>query len=92
MDGAVRLDQVKVIQDDPGVARDDGRPLVSPEVVVIATFPLNATGTDANVQVRGVSPDVFKVRKNVHIRRAGFSSRAFPNSSSAEMSRPPTPD
>ena len=29
--------------------------LVSPEVVVIANFPLKATGTDANVQVRGVS-------------------------------------
>ena len=55
IDGTVPLDQVKVIQDAPGIARDGDRPLVSPEVVVIAAFPLKATGTDANVQVRGVS-------------------------------------
>src|ERR1700689_730864 len=72
LDGAVALDQVKVIQDAPGVARDNGVPLVSPEVVVIANFPLKATGTDANVQVGGVSADPLKVRKNVHISQGRF--------------------
>ena len=72
IDGTVPLDQVKVIQDAPGIARDGDRPLVSPEVVVIAAFPLKATGTDANVQVRGVSPDALKVRRNVHMKEGRF--------------------
>ena len=72
IDGTVPLDQVKVIQDAPGIARDSNRPLVSPEVVVIAAFPLKATGTDANVQVRGVSPDALRVRRNVHMKEGRF--------------------
>src|ERR1700691_2460505 len=52
------LDTVKILQDAPGVARAGDHPLVTPEVVVVATFPLRSTGTDANVQVRGVSPNV----------------------------------
>ncbi len=80
MDGIDRLDQVKVIQDAPGIARDDGRPLVSPEVVVIAAFPLNATGTDANVQVRGVSAgSAESTHERAHRCRAASSSRASPN-------------
>ena len=67
------LDQVKVIEDEPGVARKNGQPVVSPEVVVVAAFPLKSTGTDANVQVRGVSPQIFDVRPNVHISKG----RAF---------------
>lgn len=62
MDSVVQLDQVRIIQDAPGVARGAQGALVSPEVVVIAAFPLRATGTDANVQVRGVSPTVLEVR------------------------------
>ena len=72
IDGTVPLDQVKVIQDAPGIVRDGDRPLVSPEVVVIAAFPLKATGTDANVQVRGVSPDALRVRRNVHMKEGRF--------------------
>jgi putative ABC transport system permease protein len=72
IDGTVPLEQVRVIQDAPGIARDGGQPLVSPEVVVIAAFPLKATGTDANVQVRGVSGDVLKVRRNVRIKEGRF--------------------
>lgn len=72
IDGAVNLDQVRVIEDAPGVAHDNGEPLVSPEVVVLAAFPLKSTGTDANVQVRGVSPVVLKVRTNVKIIEGRF--------------------
>ncbi len=67
MMSGVSLDQVKVIEDEPGVAHKDGKPLVSSEVVVIAAFPLKSTGTDANVQVRGVSPTIWDVRPNVHV-------------------------
>jgi len=67
MDSVVTLEQLRVIEDAPGIAREGGRLLVSPEVVVIAAFPLKDTGTDANVQVRGVSPEVLAVRKNVRV-------------------------
>src|SRR6202167_1600434 len=68
MMSGVALDQVKILQDAPGVARgSDGAPLVTSEVVVVAPFPLRSTGTDANVQVRGVSSNVLTIRKNVKI-------------------------
>ncbi|HEV2117502.1 MAG TPA: ABC transporter permease [Terriglobales bacterium] len=62
MSSAVSLDQVRIIEDAPGVARDSSGPLVSPEVVVIAPFPMKSNGADANVQVRGVSPKALAVR------------------------------
>jgi putative ABC transport system permease protein len=67
MESAVSIDNVKIIEDAPGVERGSAGPLVSPEVVVIAAFPLKATGTDANVQVRGVSLKALDVRDNVKI-------------------------
>ncbi|MBZ5642929.1 MAG: ABC transporter permease [Acidobacteriia bacterium] len=72
IDGAVSLEQVKVIEDAPGLARSDEGPLLSPEVVVIAAFPLKSSGTDANVQVRGVSPMVLRVRDNVKMVAGRF--------------------
>jgi putative ABC transport system permease protein len=67
MESGISLDSVKILQDEPGVARENGQPLVTSEVVVVAPFPLRATETDANVQVRGVSPNVLTVRRNVKI-------------------------
>jgi putative ABC transport system permease protein len=72
MESAINLDQVHIIEDEPGVARDASGPLVSPEVVVIANFPLKATGTDANVQVRGVSPKALEVRDSAKIVSGRF--------------------
>jgi putative ABC transport system permease protein len=72
MDSGVTLDQVRVIEDAPGVARGSSGPLVSPEVVVIAAFPLRSTETDANVQVRGVSAGVLSVRNTVKIIAGRF--------------------
>ena len=60
---------VSTIENAPGVARGEAGPRVSPEVVVIAAFPLRKTGTDANVQVRGVSPRVLEVRDRVRITK-----------------------
>ena len=65
MTSILTLEEVRVIEDAPQVARDDAGPLVSPEVVVIAAVPLRDTGTDANLQVRGVSPSVLGVREQV---------------------------
>lgn len=63
MMGGITLDSVRVLQDAPGVARDNGGPLVTQEVVGVVPFPLISTGTDANVQIRGVSPNVLRIRK-----------------------------
>jgi putative ABC transport system permease protein len=62
MMGGITLESVKVVQDAPGVARDSSGPLVTQEVVGVMPFPLITTGTDANVQVRGVSPNVLEIR------------------------------
>jgi putative ABC transport system permease protein len=72
MDSVILIDQVRVIEDAPNVERGSAGPLVSPEVVVIAAFPLKSTGTDANVQVRGVSPKVLEVRSSVKIVAGRF--------------------
>jgi putative ABC transport system permease protein len=62
MMGGITLDSVKLVQDAPGIARDAEGPLVTQEVVGVIPFPLITTGTDANVQVRGVSPNVLRIR------------------------------
>lgn len=72
MVSSISLEDFRVIEDAPGVARDGRGPLASAEVVVIAAFPLVRTGTEANVQVRGVSPRVLDVRDNVHVSSGRF--------------------
>ena len=67
MTSGVGLDSVKIIQDAPGIARGPNGPLVTAEAVLMAPIPLRSTGTDANVEVRGVSPNVLDIRKNVKI-------------------------
>src|SRR5262245_3219057 len=72
MDSIIARDQVRVIGDAPGIARGRMGALVSPEVVVVAAFPLRSTGTDANVQVRGFSPKALAVRESVQIIAGRF--------------------
>jgi len=73
MDSSVMLEQVRVVEDAPGVERGEAGPLVSPEVVVIASFPLKGRGVDGNAQVRGVSLKALTVRPTVKI----VAGRAF---------------
>ena len=63
----IGLDTVKIIQDAPGIARGADGPLLTPEAVLMAPIPLRSTGTDANVELRGVSPNVLAIRNNVKI-------------------------
>src|SRR5215471_5353104 len=72
MDSSVTLEQVHVIEDAPGVVRSADGPLVSPEMVVIRNFALRSTGTDANVQVRGVSAKAIEVRHQVRLTEGRF--------------------
>jgi len=73
MDSGVSLDQSRVIADAPQVARNAGGvPLSSPEIVVIGAFQLAKSGTDANVQIRGMTPIVLDVRPSVKIIEGRF--------------------
>jgi putative ABC transport system permease protein len=57
----------RIVADAPGVARADGKALVSPELFVIINLPKRSTGTDANVAMRGVEPAGFGVRPELKI-------------------------
>jgi putative ABC transport system permease protein len=73
MDSGVSLDQVRVIADAPQVARTaEGVPLSSPEMVVIGAFQLIKSGTDANTQIRGMTPLALEVRPTVKIVQGRF--------------------
>ena len=73
MMSALTLDQARGVADAAGVARSaGGAPLASNEVVVIGAFALAATGSDANVQIRGLSPSVLDVRPNARIAEGRF--------------------
>lgn len=72
MDSSVSLDQVKILEDAPGVAHGSDGPLVTSEIVVVASFPLRSTGTDANVQVRGVSARTLQVRRQIKLVQGRF--------------------
>jgi putative ABC transport system permease protein len=67
MTSALLIDAVHIVEDQPQIARHGSTAVVSPEVVVIAALPLRGTESDANVQVRGVSPRVLGVRDNVRL-------------------------
>jgi putative ABC transport system permease protein len=67
MTGGVGIDTVKIVQDAPGIARGPEGPLVTAEVVMVAPIPLISTGTDANVQLRGVSKNVLEIRNKFKI-------------------------
>jgi putative ABC transport system permease protein len=71
--GLARADTTLIAQ-APGVLHDaQDRPVYSPEIVVVANIPLRATGTDANVEVRGVGTGVWALRSNARI----VAGRAF---------------
>ena len=72
MDSAITLEQLRVIEDAPEIARGADGPLVSPEVVVVAALPLAKTGTDANVQVRGVTARALAVHDRVKVVEGRF--------------------
>jgi putative ABC transport system permease protein len=67
MNSWIELDDVRVILDAPGIRRGANGPLASAELFVMVDVPKRATGTDANVSLRGVQPAAFDVRENIRI-------------------------
>jgi putative ABC transport system permease protein len=73
MTSAITIDEVRIAEEMPQVARDASGPLVSPEVVVIAAVPMrDSPDGEANVLIRGVGPRVLKVRDQVRIVEGRF--------------------
>ncbi|HJR59755.1 MAG TPA: ABC transporter permease [Vicinamibacterales bacterium] len=60
-------EDARLIIDTPGIQKGPNGPVASAELFVIVNHPLAATGTDANVPLRGVSPLVLQVRPEVKI-------------------------
>jgi len=56
------------IGDEPQVMHDaQGRPIASPELVVVASLPKKSSGLDANVEVRGIGDEAWALRPKAHI-------------------------
>ena len=65
---------VAQIEQTAGVLKDaQGEPIASPELVVVASLPKRSSDLDANVEIRGVGPRVWKLRPHVKI----IDGRAF---------------
>lgn len=67
MTSGLSRDEVRLITDAPGLARNDTGPSASAELFVIINLPKRSTGTDANVPLRGVEPAAFDVRGNIRL-------------------------
>lgn len=65
MNSSLTRDEVRIISDAPGIARSSAKPLAAAEMFVIINLPKRSTGTDANVPLRGISPESFKVRDSI---------------------------
>ena len=61
-------EEATLVAEAPGIlGGPDGRPLVSAEVVVVVNLPKKATGTDSNVELRGVGPLALALRGQVRV-------------------------
>jgi putative ABC transport system permease protein len=77
LDSAITLEQLRPLEDAAEVQRTADGPLASPEVVVVAALPLKKTGTDANVQVRGVTPRALAVHEAVKVTEGRFFQKGL---------------
>lgn len=67
------MEHVNAIAEAPGVRREHGEALVSPELLVIINVPLRRNGVEAQVPLRGVLPAAFRVHRRLSI----VAGRAF---------------
>lgn len=56
-------DQAHILATLPDIARDDDRPLVVPELVVLINLRKNGQATPVPVTLRGTSPEIFALRR-----------------------------
>ncbi|MCB1559688.1 MAG: ABC transporter permease [Xanthomonadales bacterium] len=68
VNSVITRSQVPLIRTLAGIAQgDDGQPLMSPELSQVVDLKTVADGTDANVTLRGVGGEVWKLRPQVRV-------------------------
>lgn len=73
MESIFMLDELRIVQDHPDVSRnDEGKPIYSGDVVVIVPLVMRSTGTEANVQMRGISGLTLEVRPQIRMIEGRF--------------------
>lgn len=60
-------EDVRIIGEGPGLARNENGAMSSPELFVVINLPMVSTGTDANVPLRGISRMAMDVRGQFEI-------------------------
>ena len=60
-------DDARLITEAPGLAREGDQVIASRELFVIINLPMSATGTDANVPLRGIDITATRVRSDFEI-------------------------
>lgn len=74
LNSGLSREDVTLIAQGPGVLKNTtDKPIASAEVVVVANLPKKSTLTDANVEVRGVGPQVWELRPDARL----IEGRAF---------------
>lgn len=64
----ITREQVPILASLPGIERDENdRPLLSAELSQVVNLTAKSSGSDANVQFRGIGEDAFRVREGVRI-------------------------
>jgi putative ABC transport system permease protein len=64
LSGGFGSDTVTVVGDAPGIAKVDGKAIMSPELYVLVDGKMKGKDASTNLPLRGVSPLAGKVRKN----------------------------
>lgn len=67
MNSGLGYEQTQLIANLPGIAKQNDKPLSSPELFVIVDVPMRNKDTNANAPLRGVEPAAFALRKQFNI-------------------------
>jgi len=67
MTSGISGEEARLITEAPGIERGPEGVHASPELFVIIGHPLQRSGTDANVPLRGLTPIALRVRPDLHI-------------------------
>src|SRR5439155_13200726 len=76
INSTVSRDQVRLIEDGPGIARgSDGKPLISPELYLVVDGIKRSTKTKANLPLRGIGEQGTALRKDITITAGRMFNR-----------------
>ncbi|MFD2184957.1 ABC transporter permease [Rhodoplanes azumiensis] len=68
LNSVIARDQVRLLEDAPGVARDaQGKPLTSAELYLVVDGIKRTTGTKANLPLRGIGESGAAIRKGIRL-------------------------